>query len=95
MSQVINEPTHILDISKSCLDLIFTSQPNVIMDSGVHPSLHSNCHHQIIYTKFYLKVFYPPYERTEWHVSRANSDHIKKAFNQFDCESLLKGTEAI
>ena len=96
MSQVINEPTHILDILKSCLDLIFTSQPNVIMDSGVHPSLHSNCHHQIIYTKFYLKVFYPPsYERTEWHVSRANSDHIKKAFNQFDWESLLKGTEAI
>ena len=64
MSQVINEPTHILDNSKSCIDLIFTSQPNMIMDSGVHPSLHSNCHHQIIYAKFDLKVFYPPYERT-------------------------------
>ena len=37
MSQVINEPTHILDNSKSCIDLIFTSQPNMIMDSGVHP----------------------------------------------------------
>ena len=57
MSQVINEPTHILDNSKSCIDLIFTSQPNMIMDSGVHPSLHSNCHHQIIYVKFDLKVF--------------------------------------
>ena len=57
MSQVINEPTHILDNSKSCIDLIFTSQPNMIMDSGVHPSLHSNCHHQIIYAKFDLKVF--------------------------------------
>ena len=64
MFQVINEPTHILDNSKSCIDLIFTSQPNMIMDSGVHPSLHSNCHHQIIYAKFDLKVFYPPYERT-------------------------------
>ena len=32
MSQVINEPTHILDNSKSCIDLIFTSQPNMIMD---------------------------------------------------------------
>ena len=57
MSQVINEPTHILDNSKSCIDLIFTSQPNMIMDSGVHPSLHSNCHHQIIYAKFDLKFF--------------------------------------
>ena len=60
MSQVITEPTHILDNSKSCIDLIFTSQPNMIMDSGIHPSLHSNCHHQIIYAIFDLKVFYPP-----------------------------------
>ena len=79
MSQVINETTHILDNSKSCIDLIFTSQSNMIMDSGVHPSLHSNCHHQTICAKFDLKVFYPPpYERTVWHFSRANSDHIKE-----------------
>ena len=88
MSQVINEPTHILDNSKSCIDLIFTSQPNMIMDSGVHPSLHSNCHHQIIYDKFDLKIFYLlPYERIVWHFSRANSDHIKKAIKLFDWES--------
>ena len=29
MSQVINEPTHILDNSKSCIDLIFIWQPNM------------------------------------------------------------------
>ena len=46
MPQLINEPTHILDNLKSCIDLIFTSQPYMIMDSGVHPWLHSNCHHQ-------------------------------------------------
>ena len=90
MSQVINEPTHILDNSKSCIDLIFTSQPNMIMDWGVHPSLHSNFHHQIIYAKFELKVFYrPPYERTMWRFSRVNSDHIKKVINLFDWESSL------
>ena len=55
LSQVINEPIHILDNSKSCIDLIFTSQPNMIMGSGVHPLLHSNCHHQIIDAKFDLK----------------------------------------
>ena len=94
MSQVINEPTHILDNSKSCIDLIFTSQPNMIMDSGVHPSLHSNCHHQIVYAKFDLRVFYPPlYERTVWHFSRANSDHIKKAINLFDWESSLNNLD--
>ena len=60
MFQVINEPTHILDNSKSRINLIFTSQPNITIDSGVHTSLHSNCHHQIIYAKFDLKVFNPP-----------------------------------
>ena len=48
------------------------------MDSGVHPSLHSYCHHQINHAK----VFYPPYyERTVWHLSRA--------YNLFDWESSL------
>ena len=72
MSQVIKEPTHILDNLKSCI-----SQPDMIMDSGFHPSLHSNFHHQILYGKFNLKVFDPPpYERTVWHFSSANPNHI-------------------
>ena len=45
LHQVIKEPTHILDNSSTCIDLIFTSQPNLIIESGVHPSLHPNCHH--------------------------------------------------
>ena len=46
--QVISDPTHILESSSSCIDLIFTSQPNLVMNSGVRSSLHPNCHHQII-----------------------------------------------
>ena len=56
LSQIIKEPTHILDNSRSCIDLIFTSQPNMVIDSGVHASLHLNCHHQIVTTKFDLKI---------------------------------------
>ena len=62
--QIINKPTHILNNSSSCNDLIFTTQPNLVMDSGVHSSLHANCHHQLPYVKLNLNVFYPPpYER--------------------------------
>ena len=62
--QIINEATHILNNSSSCIDLIFTSQPNLVTESGVHSSLHANCHHQITYVKFNLNVIYPPrYER--------------------------------
>ena len=33
--QLINEPTHLLGNSPSCTDLIFTSQPNLVVESGV------------------------------------------------------------
>ena len=37
LHQIIKEPTHILENSSSCIDLVFTSQPNLIVDSGTHP----------------------------------------------------------
>ena len=78
LSQIIKEATHILENSRFCIDLISTSQPNMVTDSGVHASWHSNCHQQIIYTKFDLKIFHPPpYERKVWHFKHANSNHIK------------------
>ena len=39
--------SQISDIYSSWVDLIFTSQLNLVVESVVHPSLHSNCHHQI------------------------------------------------
>ena len=38
-SRLINEPTHI-QISSSCIDLIFTDQPNLSMNAGVYSALH-------------------------------------------------------
>ena len=57
--QIIKEPTHLLNQSSSCIDLIFTDQPNLLVDIGVHPSLYDSCHHQIIHSKFNLKIEYP------------------------------------
>ena len=56
MKQLISAPTHILQHSSSCIDLIFVNQPNLVIDSGIHPSLHQNCHHQIIFCKLNLKI---------------------------------------
>ena len=86
LSQLIQEPTHILNSSSSCIDLIFTSQPNLVRESGIHSSLlHSNCHHQIVFAKFNLSIFYPPpYERTVWYYERANTELIRRAIDQFD-----------
>ena len=94
LSQIIKEPTHILENSSSCIDLIFTTQPNMVLESGVHHSLHQNCHHQIIFAKFNLKVYYlPPYERTVFHYSQANVDHIQQAINLSDWENAFLNTD--
>ena len=36
LNQLIQEPTHILNLSSSCTELIFTSQPSLVMESGIH-----------------------------------------------------------
>ena len=80
-------PTHIIGKRSSCIDLIFASQPNLVVESGVQSSLHQNCHHQIVFARFNLKVvFPPPYEREVWHFKKANVDHIRKAINGFQWE---------
>ena len=85
LNQLIHEPTHILNLSSSCIGLIFTSQPNLVLESGIHSSLHSNFHHQIVFVKFSLSIFYPPpYERTVWYYERANTELIRRAIDQFD-----------
>ena len=85
LNQLIQEPTHILNLLSSCIDLIFTSQPNLVMESGIHSLLYSNSHHQIVFAKFSLSIFYPPlYERTVWYYERANTELIRKAIDQSD-----------
>ena len=85
MQHVIKEPTHILDTSSSFIDLILTSEPNLITDSGVHSPLYSNCHHQVIFAKFDLEVVYPPlYAREVWHYKNANTELIRRAINEFN-----------
>mgnify|MGYP001793298187 CR=1 FL=1 len=85
LTQIISSPTHILPNSSSCIDLIFTNQPNMVIKSGVYPSLHQNCHHQIIFGNINFQLFFPPpYERHIWHYSRANVQAIQLSLNNID-----------
>ena len=38
LTQITNEATHILEICSSCRDLVFISNPDMVLDIGVHPS---------------------------------------------------------
>ena len=58
-------------------------EPNLVMEFGLHSSLHKNCHHQTICTKFNVKIYYPlPYEREIWH-SFTNID-VNEKVNLFN-----------
>ena len=90
---MINDPTHILESSSSCIDLILTLQPNLITESGVHPSLHPNSHHQIIFAKFVLEIHYQlPYFRDAWHYQDSNTDLIRLAIAMFDWDRAFVNT---
>ena len=55
--KIIKEPTNIEPNKRStCINPIFSSQPNLRSDSGVQTTLFQTCHHQIIHAKIHLKV---------------------------------------
>ena len=77
-------------MTKLCIDLIFTDQPNLSVNSGIHASLQPNCHHQIVQSKFDLNIFYtPPYQRLVWDYKKAVVSNIQKALDLVSWEKLF------
>ena len=84
--QLIDQPTHILENSKSCIDLIITNQPSLFVESGVHPSLFRCCHHEIIFGKVAVSVPHPPpYKRRMWDYKLADVLPIRESLMNIDC----------
>ena len=78
--QIINDATHILPLSTSCIDLIFTNLPNLVINTGTHPLLHQYCHNQVIFAEINLKVYYlPPHKQLLPDYEKANIDPINWA----------------
>ena len=89
-SQLINEPTHFQGNSSSCIDLIFTNQGNLSVNSGVQTSLHPKCKHHIIHSSFNLNIYYPPpYQRLIWDYKKAGPLKISKALDSVNWERLF------
>ena len=77
--------------SKSCIDLIFTNQENLFLESGVHPTLHGQCHHQIIYGLLSIKnPAPPPYKRRLWYYDKANTAAIRKSIEMHNWYEALE-----
>ena len=88
--QLISEPTHLLPQSNSCIDLVFTDQPNLAVNCGRHVSLNSKCHHEITHCKFNLSIEYPPpYEWLVWDYRKADIESIQKSVKSVNWETLF------
>ena len=59
-TQIIDKPTHGLNSSMSCIDLIFCTNLNVISKHDVDVSIFDKCHNDIIYGKINIHVPLPP-----------------------------------
>ena len=87
----MTEPTHILEKLSRFIDLIFTNQQNIVMKSGIHPTLHLKCHQQIIYLELNLKTEYSsPYIRDFWDNNNAEIDLISHSVESFDCSKCFQ-----
>ena len=86
LHQIIDEPTHFFrdDCAPSCIDIVLTDQSNLVMSSGVRPSLDPTVKHQITFCKLNFKIPPPPkFRRKLWHFNRAKLDPIKKSISEF------------
>ena len=80
LEQLISQSTHIMGESQSCIDLIFTDQPNLVIESGVHGSLREQCYHQIVYGKISVdSLSSPPCQRRILFHDRADVASIRKS----------------
>ena len=90
-NQMIDKPTHYINESSSCIDLIFSSNVNLTKNCGVEQSLYEKCRHNIIYGTLNFNILLPPpYYRELWDFKSANTECIQKSINNFDWDSTFQ-----
>ena len=83
-TQIIDKPTHFTNHSSSCTYLIFTSNPSIIVDSGIEKFLCSSCHHDV-YGKIIFRVPLPlAHFRTIWDYKYVGASCIQHAIQLFN-----------
>ena len=93
LTQIINEPTHFFrdDCTPSCIDIVLTDQPELVLNSGVRPSLDPSVKHHITFCKINFKIPPPPkFTRKIYHYGRAQSEAIARAIREFPWAEKLK-----
>ena len=89
-TQIIDKPTHVVNNSMSCIDLIFCTNKNIISNHGVNVTIFRKCHHNIIYGKISIRYLSPGYICEAWDYSKSNIENINKAISNFNWTKAFK-----
>ena len=94
-SQLINKPTHFINETSSCIELIFSSNVSFIRSYGMGQSIYEKCHHNIAYGTLDFNVpVAPPYYREIWDYKNADTESIQKAISNFDWPKAFRNKNA-
>ena len=92
-SQIIDKSNRFTNNSSSCIDLIFTSNPSIIVDSGIEKYLSSSCYQDVIYGNHisyhisqinFRVLLHSPHFRTIWDYKNADASSIQRAIENFN-----------
>ena len=81
---MIDKPTHYINESSSCINLIFSSNVNLTKICS-EQSLYETCHNNIIYGTLNFNIpLHPPYFREIWDYKNPNIGCIQKLIHDYD-----------
>ena len=81
-TQMIGQPTHIINDKTSCIDLLFTTNSKLLCDVGVEQIIYNKCHYNIIYGLLNFNItLAPPYYREVWDYKNTDPVCIQRAIS--------------
>ena len=94
MVQLVNEPTHILSTSQSCIDIVITDSPGYVVSLDLLPPLGSK--HVSVYMEF--EISYPRdknFMRHVWDYDKGNYDGLNEAINGYQWNDFLSTNDDV
>ena len=82
--QIIDKPTHVVNNSMWCIDLLFCTNQNTISNYAVDVLIFDKCYYNIIFGKVNIRVPLPPVNIHEvLNYSQAIVENMKHAISNF------------
>ena len=79
---MIGQPTHIINVKSSCIDLLFTTNSKLLCDVGVEKTIYNKCHHYNRYGSLDINIpLPPPYYREVWDYKNTDPVYTQLAIS--------------